>query len=176
MNRIYGVEKDRPTLQKYGNAFLLLCSAGFLACLGFVCIALGRVISTAIDTDLWATVWNVARWPIGLLLITAAMALILRRAPDRHQPGWSWLSMGALLSVALWIVLTVAFALFFGVSHTFGHTYGPLAGIVALLLWSFGSSVAVLFGVSVAAQLEAVRAGAPIPPKRAEGSHGPARP
>jgi YihY family inner membrane protein len=163
MNRIYGIEKDRPTLRKYWNAFLLLCSAGALTGLGFACVALGRVISTSVNDDLWAKVWDVARWPAGLLLITAAMALILRRAPDRHQPNWSWLSLGALLSVALWIVLTAGFALFFSISHTFGQTYGPLAGIVALLLWSYGSSLAVLFGVSVAAQLEAVRAGAPIP-------------
>ena len=48
-------------------------------------------------------------------------------------------------------------------STSFGDTYGPLAGIVALLLWALLSSVAVLFGAAVAAQLEAVRAGAPEP-------------
>jgi YihY family inner membrane protein len=176
MNRIYGIEKDRPTLRKYGNAFLLLCSAGALTSLGFACVALGRVIGTAVNDDLWAKAWNLARWPIGLLLITAAMVLILRRSPDRHQPSWSWLSMGALLSVALWIVLTVGFALFFSLSHTFGQTYGPLAGIVALLLWTYGSSVAVLLGVSIAAQLEAIRAGAPLPQSAQKAALGRPRP
>ena len=163
MNRIYGIEKDRSTLRKYGTAFLLLCSAGILAGLGFTCVALGHVIGTAFNNDVWSSVWNVARWPIGLLFITAAMALIFRRAPRRHQPGWSWLSMGALIAVALWVVVTLGFDLFFSISSTFGKTYGPLAGIVALLLWSYASSVAVLYGVSVAAQLEAVRAGVPAP-------------
>jgi YihY family inner membrane protein len=163
MNRIYGIEKDRPTLRKYGLAFLLLCSAGSLAALGFACVALGHVIGTAFNNDAWATVWNVARWPIGLLFIASAIALILRRAPRRHQPGWSWLAMGALLAVALWVVVTLAFDIFFRVSSTFGQTYGPLAGIVALLLWSYASSLAVLYGTAVAAQLEAVRAGVPTP-------------
>ena len=45
-------------------------------------------------------------------------------------------------------------------SKSFGQTYGPLAGMVALLLWALLSAVAVLFGGAVAAQLEAVRAGA----------------
>ncbi len=163
INRIYGVEQDRPTLRKYGNAFVLLCSAGLLAVLGFACVALGHVIGTAFHNDLWTTVWNVARWPVGLLFITGAVVLILRRAPRRHQPGWSWLSLGALLAVVLWIAVTAAFDVFFSVSSTFGQTYGPLAGIVALLLWSLGSAIAVLYGVSVAAQLEAVRAGVPAP-------------
>ena len=163
MNRIYGIEKDRPTLRKYGLAFLLLISAGALAGLGFACVALGHVIGTAFHNDAWASVWSVARWPIGLLFVSAAMALVLRRAPRRHQPGWSWLWLGALLAVILWVVVTLAFDIFFRVSSTFGQTYGPLAGIVALLLWSYGSSVAVLYGTAVAAQLEAVRAGVPTP-------------
>ncbi len=71
--------------------------------------------------------------------------------------------MGAVLAVALWVIVTLGFDLFFSLSSTFGKTYGPLAGIVALLLWSYMSSVAVLLGVSVAAQLEAVRAGVPAP-------------
>lgn len=166
INRIYGIEKDRPTFRKYGNAFLLLCSAGVLATLGFACVALGHVVGTSFHNDAWMTVWNVARWPIGLLFITGAIALILERAPRRHQPGWSWLSMGAALAVALWVVVTIAFDVFFSVSSTFGQTYGPLAGIVALLLWSYGSSAAVLYGVAVAAQLEAVRAGVPAPQSR----------
>ena len=49
----------------------------------------------------------------------------------------------------------------FNVSKTFGQTYGSLAGLVALQLWTFFSALAILYGVAVAAQLEAVRAGVP---------------
>ena len=93
----------------------------------------------------------------------AAIALLFRWSPRRHQPGWSWLAFGATVSVLLWTLVTLGLGLFFRVSTSFGDTYGPLAGIVALLLWALLSSVAVLFGAAVAAQLEAVRAGAPEP-------------
>jgi YihY family inner membrane protein len=175
MNRIYGIEQDRPTLRKYGNAIVLLFSAGVLGGLGFLCLAFGNVVATAFHNDAWATVWNVARWPAGLLLITAATVLILRRAPNRHQPDWSWLSMGAALAVGLWVVVTAALGLFFSVSSTFGRTYGPLAGIVALLLWTYASSAAVLFGVAVAAQLEAIRAGVPEPRSAQKAATSPSR-
>jgi uncharacterized BrkB/YihY/UPF0761 family membrane protein len=61
---------------------------------------------------------------------------------------------------------------FFVISSTFGQTYGPLAGFVALMLWTLVSSIALLYGVAIAAQLEAVRAGVPSPrrPRRAEGT------
>jgi uncharacterized BrkB/YihY/UPF0761 family membrane protein len=53
--------------------------------------------------------------------------------------------------------------LVFRFSTSFGDTYGPLAGIVALQLWSMLSCMGILFGGAVAAQLEAVRAGVPGP-------------
>ena len=176
MNRIYGIEKDRPTTRKYGTAFLLLCSAGLLAGLGFACVALGHVVGASFKNDAWATAWSVARWPVGLLFIASALALILKRAPRRHQPDWSWLAMGAILAVVLWVLVTLAFDIFFSVSSTFGQTYGPLAGIVALLLWSYGSSFAVLYGASVAAQLEAVRAGVPAPQSARKAATSEPRP
>jgi len=59
--------------------------------------------------------------------------------------------------------LTGLLALYVARSASFGTTYGPLTGIVALLLWANLSSVALFLGVAFAAQLEAVRAGAPAP-------------
>jgi len=41
----------------------------------------------------------------------------------------------------------------------FGETYGPLTAVMALLLWANVTGVALLAGVALAAQLEAVRAG-----------------
>jgi uncharacterized BrkB/YihY/UPF0761 family membrane protein len=69
----------------------------------------------------------------------------------------------------------VALGVFFSISSTFGQTYGPLAGIVGLLLWTYASSAAVLFGVAVAAQLEAIRAGVPAPRSAEKAATAPAR-
>ena len=110
-----------------------------------------------------ADVWAVVRWPLALVLMMAAMALLFRWSPRRHQPAWSWLAFGASVSVLLWSLVTLGLGLFFRASTSFGDTYGPLAGIVALLLWALLSAIALLFGGAVAAQLEAVRAGAPKP-------------
>jgi len=57
----------------------------------------------------------------------------------------------------------VALSLALSLSSSFGTTYGPLAGLVALQLWTLFSAIAIFFGAAVAAQLEAVRAGMPQP-------------
>ncbi len=175
MNRIYGIEKDRPSVRKYVRAFLLFCTAGLLAAIGFACIALGHVIGSSFSSHTSANVWNVVRWPVGLAFMVGAIALIFSRAPRRHQPSWSWLAFGAVLAAALWVVVTLALDVFFRLSSTFGQTYGPLAGIVALLLWSYASAIAVLFGVAVSAQLEAVRAGVTTPQDASKETAAPPR-
>ncbi len=163
LNRLYGIEKDRPTMQKYGRAFLLAVTAGGCATLAFVIATFGRSIGGSSNAA-----WNILRWPIALGLTMAAVALLLRWSPRRHQPAWSWLAFGSTLSVFLWAVATLSLSLFFSLSSSFGRTYGPLAGTVALLMWAFLSAVSLLFGAAVAAQLEAVRAGNPSPQGRTQ--------
>jgi uncharacterized BrkB/YihY/UPF0761 family membrane protein len=75
----------------------------------------------------------------------------------------SWLAFGSGISVFLWGLATVGLGLFYGSSSSFGSTYGPLAGVVALLVWSLLSSISLFYGAAVAAQLEALRTGEPAP-------------
>jgi uncharacterized BrkB/YihY/UPF0761 family membrane protein len=96
--------------------------------------------------------------------VVVAFALLFRAAPKRHQPSWSWLAVGSGMSVLLWSVFTGLLALYLDASSgTFGRTYGPLTGIIAILIWSFLTSLAIYLGLAFAAQLEAVRAGVPGP-------------
>jgi uncharacterized BrkB/YihY/UPF0761 family membrane protein len=125
--------------------------------------ALGHGIGQGLDDDTITQIWNVVRWPIALALMMAAIALLFRWSPNRHQPAWSWLAFGSTVSVLLWSLATLGLGVFFQASTTFSTTYGPLAGMIAILLWALFSSVAVLFGAALAVQLEAVRAGAAEP-------------
>jgi YihY family inner membrane protein len=163
LNRLYGVEQDRPTLHKYGRAILLALSAGVVLVVAVVALALGRDIGQAIGSPTVATAWAIVRWPLALVLLGMGTALLFRHAPKRHQPGWSWLTFGAAVSVVLLLLVTVGLDLMFRLSSTFGATYGPLAGIVALMLWALAASISFLYGAALSAQLEAVRAGAAAP-------------
>jgi YihY family inner membrane protein len=171
LNRLYGIEQDRQTVQKYGRALLLAISTGALSIVAFVALAFGKAVGDGLDDSTLAGIWGIVRWPLALAVLMGAMALLFRLSPRRHQPAWSWLAFGATVSVVLWTAVTIALGFFFRISSSFGDTYGPLAGVVALLLWALLSSVAVLYGASVAAQLEAVRAGVRAPKDEAKIAH-----
>ena len=160
-NRIYGIERDRPTVEKYGRAFLLAIGAGTGLALAFFTFALGRRSEMA--GPLLGDVWPFARWPLGLAVATLALSALLQWAPRRRQPAWTWLMYGAVVCVAGWVLVTLVLAAILSLSSSFGDTYGPLAGLVALQLWTLLSAIAIFFGAAVAAQLEAVRAGSPKP-------------
>jgi YihY family inner membrane protein len=163
LNRQYGIEQDRPTVQKYGRALVLALTAGVLSTAAFAMFALGHGIGGSLNDHTITQIWNVVRWPIALVLMMAAIALLFRWSPNRHQPAWSWLAFGSTVSVLLWSLATLGLGVFFQASTTFSTTYGPLAGMIALLLWALLSSIAILFGAAIAVQLEAVRAGAAAP-------------
>ena len=171
LNRIYGVEQDRPTLQKYGLALALAVTSGVLSVAAFALLTLGHTIGDSIDNGVVNHAWDALRWPAAVVLATLAMTVLFRWSPRRRQPGLSWLALGSVVAAVAWLVVTAGLGAFFSLSKSFGQTYGPLAGIVALLLWSLLSAVAVLFGGAVTAQLEAVRAGVREPQDQEKVDH-----
>jgi YihY family inner membrane protein len=160
LNRLYGVEQDRPTVSKYGRAFVLAVTVGTAASLAFLSLALGRDLLVKVASGTLSTIWNGARWPLGLILTGAAVTVLLRSCPRRCQPHLSWLAFGSGIAVGGCGIVTVALGFVFRASRSFGQTYGPLAGMVALMMWALLSSMVFIYGAAVAAQLEAVRSGA----------------
>jgi len=163
-NRIYGVERDRPFVRKYATALLLALTAGLLALLSLVLLVGGAAIREALDGgQTFDLVWAIARWPVGLAFVVGSVSLLFEYSPRRRQPEASWLAFGAAAAAALWLAFMAVLALYIGATESFGATYGPLAGTIGVLLWSFLTSIALFLGLAFAAQLEAVRAGAPEP-------------
>lgn len=163
-NRIYGTERDRPVLRKYGRAAVLTATAGSAMATGLLLIVAGEPFGEAMEQvyrwgDAAEEVWDVLRWPVGLVALVVAVTALLRFAPRRRQPGLSWLAVGATVTVLAWLAGSGLLALYVAVAGTFGETYGPLTAVMALLLWANVTGIALLAGVALAAQLEAVRAG-----------------
>jgi YihY family inner membrane protein len=166
LNRLYGLESDRPFVEKYVRALLLAVTAGTFIWSAFVVAAFGRGwLTSGVET--------VLRWPLVVLLATVGLGALFNYAPRRRQPTWPWLVFGATVAVALWTLATIALALGFRLSSGFGEIYGPLAGVVALQVWTFLAAVSILFGGAVIAQLEAVRAGVAEPSEREERQPSP---
>ncbi|MFG2819624.1 YihY/virulence factor BrkB family protein [Kitasatospora sp. NPDC048365] len=178
-NRIYGIERDRPFLRKYGRGVVMAAAAGLPLGLGFVVLVAGRQVGDAV-AEVYGlgpgatAVWAVLHWPVGMLLAVMAASAIFRRAPRRRQPGYSWLAFGAAFYLVLWVASTWLLGAFLRLSGSFDALYGPLSVVFSLLAWSYLTAVALLLGIAFAAQLEADRSGRsdPVEPDPAAAGTG----
>lgn len=158
-NRMFGVEKDRPFLHRYRVAFLLALSAGTLLAAGGLVLGGGQAIAEGAGfRGSSGATWLIARWPLGVAIAALAVFLIYRIAPRRHPGHRRTLVWGAASALGLWLAFTGLLVLYFSVSEKATVTYGPLVGIVALLLWSGFSSLALNLGLAVTAELAGVEA------------------
>ena len=158
-NRIYGVESDRPWLEKYRMAMTLALTAGTLSVIYFVMFTAGSGWARQLSSSTWGDLWSVLRWPVSVAFLTLSISLIFKASPRRRQPAFSWLAVGAVIAVASALLISMLLRLYVDASKSFGETYGPLAGFIGVALWAYLSSIALFYGLAFAAQLEAVRAG-----------------
>jgi YihY family inner membrane protein len=160
--RLYGIETDRSSVKRYVVATVLTLTVGLLITVAFIAIVAGGSLNEAFDSASGG-VWSWGRWLGGIAFVVLALGVLFKVAPNRKQPGVTWLAMGGAFAGLAWLIVTVGLSFYLQSSSSFGDTYGPLAGFMGLLLWTQLSSIAILFGMSIAAQLEAVRGGVPSP-------------
>jgi YihY family inner membrane protein len=154
-NRLSGRMQDRSGLRRFGVAVLLALSAGVLAAVGLVIIAGGHAIATGFG---WkgavADAWNVLRWIIGIASAALGIYLLFLCAPERPLGRRGAVLAGAVVTLVLWVLFTVALAVWFSATSS-AQTYGPLVSVIALLLWAGATSLALHLGMALAAELAA---------------------
>ncbi len=155
INTAYDEEETRGFLKKRGIALLLTLGALVFFLLVVTLIGVVPAVLQILGTG--GIVWfliQVVRWVLIVVLISAALAVLYRVAPDRDAPKLRWTSVGAAIATLLWVVASVGFSLYVANFGSYAKTYGALAGIVILLLWLFITSYAILLGAEINAESE----------------------
>ncbi|MGW4210156.1 YihY/virulence factor BrkB family protein [Lentzea sp. NPDC004789] len=158
-NAVYDVEEGRPfwktvplrLLLTLGSVVLVSLTLGALVLTGGIADTVGDWIGLG---DTVVTVWDIAKWPIILLLVSLAFAVLYWAAPNVRQPGFRWVTPGSLLAIVLWALATVGFAVYVANFASYNKTYGSLGGVIVFLVWLWISNIAVLLGAEFDAELE----------------------
>jgi membrane protein len=162
-NSIYDIGEGRPLWKtlplRVGLTVLLMVltavSAVGVTLSGGLAQETGNLIGvgdTAID------VWNIAKWPVLLLLVSFMFAVLYWAAPNVKQPGFRWITPGGVLAVIGWVIASAAFAFYVANFGSYNKTYGALAGPIVFLVWLWLSNVMILLGAEFNAELERGRA------------------
>jgi len=162
-NSIYDIEEGRPIWKtlpvRVGLTLVLMLllalSALAVVLTGGLAKALGDVIGLG-DTAVEA--WDIAKWPVLLLVVSFMFALLYWAAPNVKHPGFRWISPGGVLAVIGWLIASAAFAFYVSSFGSYNKTYGALAGVVVFLVWLWISNIMILLGAEFNAELERERA------------------
>jgi membrane protein len=161
-NAIYDVEEGRPIWKTLPTRILttlvlllmLAVAAVAVTFTGPLAEQAGNVLGvgqSALD------VWDIAKWPVILGVVTTMIAILYWAAPNVKHPGFRWISPGSVLAVLMWIVASAAFAFYVANFGSYNKTYGALAGVIIFLVWLWISNLAVLLGAELNAELERTR-------------------
>jgi membrane protein len=161
-NVVWDVEEGRPIWKtipvRLGVTVvtLLLLTAGAIAVTftGGLAREVGNVIgvgNTAVQ------IWDIAKWPVLVVLVAVMLAILYYAAPNVKQPGFHWVTPGGLLAVLLWIAVSALFALYVANFSSYNKTYGALASVIVFLVWLWITNTVILLGAELNAELERAR-------------------
>lgn len=162
LNKTYDTTEGRPMWKLRPQMFLLtlvvLCLAvlavAILVLSGPVARGIGAVLGLAEQSLL---IWNIAKWPVLVLIAVLMVALLYYFTPNVRQPKFRWISAGALAALVVLALSTVGFSVYVANSQKYEATYGAVGGIILLVLWIWISNISLLFGVELDAEMERAR-------------------
>jgi len=162
-NAIYDIEEGRPVWKTLPvRVSLTLVLLVLLAITTLAVVLTGALAARVGDLiglgDTAVTVWNIAKWPVLLLVVSLMFALLYWAAPNVKQPGFRWVSPGGILAVVGWLIASGAFAFYVGSFGSYNKTYGALGGVIVFLVWLWISNIMILLGAEFNAELERGRA------------------
>jgi membrane protein len=161
-NAIYEREEGRPFYILRPLQILVTFVLVMMAALVVLSLVISGPVASAIGNavglgDTAVTVWNIAKWPVMLVVVIVMLAILYWPAPNAKYHGFRWVSPGAVLAVVVWIVASVAFAFYVANFGSYNKTYGTLAGVIVFLVWMWITNLAVLLGAEVNAEVERSR-------------------
>lgn len=161
-NVIYDVPEGRPIWKtapiRVGVTLVTMILLVAAAVIVVVTGGLAHRIGTALGIGSTAvTVWDIAKWPVLLLIISLILAILFWASPNARR-GFQWVSAGGLIAVVLWLAASGLFAVYVANFGHYNRIYGSLAGVIIFLIWMWISNVAILFGAEFNAELERGRA------------------
>jgi membrane protein len=168
-NAIYGMPEGRPVWKTVplrlgltlGVVVLLaLCAVGVVAS-GAVAARAGHLLGVGSTGVL---VWGIAKWPVLVVLVSLAFALLYWVSPNVKQLGFRWLTPGGVLAVVVWALASAGFAFYVANFGSYNKVYGSLGGVIGFLVWLWISNIAILLGAELDAELargQRIEAGQP---------------
>jgi membrane protein len=179
LNAAYDLKESRPWWKVRLTAVGLTLALTLLIVSALVLVLYGHDLADAVAGKFglgaaFATAWKVIQWPLVLVFVLLAFALIYYFGPNAHQQNWTWITPGAVVGVLLWLLVSFAFKAYLSYFNSYSATYGSLGAVIILMLWFYFTGAAILIGGEINSEIEneLAKQGAPGAKEKGEKSPG----
>lgn len=160
LNVAYDVEETRPPWKRYPLSVVYTVGLAILVTVAAAATLVGpRTITWLAEhaglSGAAALLWRLLRWPVIILVLLLAIAVIYKVAPNIDQP-FRFVTPGAVTGIVVWFVATIGFSAYVDNFGNYGATYGSLGGMVVLLIYFFVSAAVLLLGAEINAVIHPV--------------------
>jgi membrane protein len=161
VNIAYDCKDTRPFIRKRALALVMAACIGFAFVLVAVLLMFGPQIEKWVGSALGAStlvayLWWVAQWPILVAGLLAAFATVLHLGPNLADENrrWKLITPGAVVAAVAWLAVSGLFAVYTAKFGSYNKTWGSLSAVIVMLTWLWLSSLALLFGAELNAEIE----------------------
>jgi membrane protein len=161
-NAIYEIPEGRPIYRtipvRLGTTIACMIILVIAALMVLVTGPIANTVGNALGIgSTLVTVWNIAKWPVLVILVSFMFSLLYWATPNAKQPGFKWITPGGVLAVIVWLITSGLFGLYVSFSGSYNKTYGSLATVIIFLVWLWISNIAILLGMEFNAESERQR-------------------
>jgi len=158
LNTAYDITDSRPWWKVRLTAVLLTIGIAFFILTSISLVMVGPGLAEHLANtlglgDAFKWTWWVVQWPIVLGLVALAIGLVYYFAPDAEQ-DWVWITPGSIVATVLWLLVSLGFKLYVTFFGSYNATYGSIGAVIVLLTWLYLTSLAILLGAEMNAEIE----------------------
>ncbi|HEX6467392.1 MAG TPA: YihY/virulence factor BrkB family protein [Terriglobales bacterium] len=159
LNIAYHVKETRSWLRKHVVSVGLTVALSILVTIALTLVLYGGKIADFMVQHFglgapFKIAWLVLQWPIVVAFMLVGYALIYYFAPNLDEPKWTWVTPGAVIGFALWVIASVALRIYLHFFNSYSATYGSLGAAIILMLWLYLTGAAILIGGEVNAEIK----------------------
>ncbi|MNJ67078.1 hypothetical protein D3C77_632190 [compost metagenome] len=114
---------------------------------------MGRLAGLVGFEEYLVILWAWLRWPVAILLLIVAVAVIYYVTPDVKQE-FRFITPGSLMAVLVWIAASLGFGVYVQNFADYNATYGSIGAIIVMLMYFYISAAVLLFGAELNAVIE----------------------
>jgi membrane protein len=158
LNQAYHVREARSWWWVRLTAILLTTVLAAFILVSFTLVLAGPVLADRLAAwlrlgPLFAWTWKILQWPVVLMLVSIALALVYYIAPDVQQ-RLVWIVAGSVFATVGWLLASLGFKWYVSAFANYQKTYGAIGGVIVALLWLYVSGLAILMGAEMNAVIE----------------------